>query len=178
MILMANEAEQVAPAAQAAAEQKVDAAKKPVAKKAAGKKSSKKGPRVVFVKSKRKQAVARASVKDGKGTIRINSFNINTIEPKELRRIMAEPLTVSSRTKAMSDKVNIDVTVTGGGMSAQAQAVRGAIAKGIAAYSEGDDLKREYMLHDRSMMVDDFRRVEPKKFKGPKARARFQKSYR
>jgi ribosomal protein S9 len=34
------------------------------------------------------------------------------------------------------------------------------------------------MHYDRFMIVDDSRRVEPKKFKGPKARARFQKSYR
>lgn len=173
MILMANEAQEQAPTAQA---QQAEAAKKPVVKKA--RKPARKGPRVVFVKSKRKAAIARASVKEGKGSIRINSFDINTVEPKELRRIMMEPLTVSANTKSLSDRVNIDVSVAGGGMSAQAQAVRGAIAKGIAAFSEGDDLKREFMQHDRSMIVDDFRRVEPKKFKGPKARARFQKSYR
>ncbi|MDE1810723.1 MAG: 30S ribosomal protein S9 [Candidatus Micrarchaeota archaeon] len=172
---MANEVQATATEAQAPQPAAAAAAPK---KKAAPRKSSKKGPRVVFVKSKRKAAIARASVKEGNGRIRINSFNIETVEPKELRRIMMEPISVSSGTKSLSAKVNIDVSVNGGGISAQAQAVRGAIAKGIAAFSEGDDLKREYMKHDRSMIVDDFRRVEPKKFKGPKARARFQKSYR
>jgi small subunit ribosomal protein S9 len=153
-------------------------AKKAAAKKAPAKRSGKKGPRVVFVKSKRKEATARASVKEGKGRIRVNSFDINTVEPRELRRIMMEPINVSGGAKVLAEKVNIDVTVNGGGMSAQAQAVRGAIAKGIVAFSESDEMKRQYMNFDRSMLVDDFRRVEPKKFKGPKARARFQKSYR
>ena len=39
-------------------------------------------------------------------------------------------------------------------------------------------IRMECMRYDRIMLVDDPRRVEPKKFKGPKARARFQKSYR
>ena len=177
MIFMANEVQATEVQAQAPQPAAAAVEKKVAAKKAAPKKA-KKGPRVVFVKSKRKAAIARASVKDGNGRIRINSFNIETVEPKELRRIMMEPISVSSGTKSLSAKVNIDVSVNGGGISAQAQAVRGAIAKGIAAFSEGDDLKREFMKHDRSMIVDDFRRVEPKKFKGPKARARFQKSYR
>ena len=38
--------------------------------------------------------------------------------------------------------------------------------------------KRKVIEYDRNMFAEDSRRIEPKKYKGPKARARFQKSYR
>ena len=60
----------------------------------------------------------------------------------------------------------------------QAQAARSAIAKGIVKFTGDEGLKNLYLMEDRYLLVDDARRVEPKKFKGPKARARFQKSYR
>lgn len=132
----------------------------------------------VLVKSKRKSAVARASSKTGTGKIRLNSFDINTYEPIELRRLMLEPINVSASTHEWAKKLDISISVYGGGQSGQAQAVRCAIAKSIYMSSGSDAIKREYLSYDRFMLIDDARRVEPKKFKGPKARARFQKSYR
>ncbi|MDE1868516.1 MAG: 30S ribosomal protein S9 [Candidatus Micrarchaeota archaeon] len=161
------------PAAQPAA-----AAETAVKKKAAPKRRASKKGKVVFVKSKRKTAVARASIKAGSGRIRVNSFDINTIQPIELRKIMLEPIELSNNAAQVAKGVDISVNVYGGGQSSQAQAVRGAIAKGISQYAETDVIKNELMKYDRAMLVDDSRRVEPKKFKGPKARARFQKSYR
>ena len=149
-----------------------------VKKKAAPKRKASKKGKVVFVKSKRKTAVARASVKSGSGRIRVNSFDINTIQPIELRKIMLEPIELSANAAQVAKSVDISVNVYGGGQSSQAQAVRGAIAKGVSQYAETDVIKNELMKYDRAMLVDDSRRVEPKKFKGPKARARFQKSYR
>jgi small subunit ribosomal protein S9 len=134
--------------------------------------------KVVLVKSKRKTAVARASARPGSGRIRINGFDINVMGPVEHRRLMLEPIGVSSITRDLASKIDITVNVSGGGSSAQAQAVRSAIAKSIVGFSGSDAVEKEYMHHDRFMVVDDSRRVEPKKFKGPKARARFQKSYR
>jgi small subunit ribosomal protein S9 len=131
-----------------------------------------------FVKSKRKAAVARASSSTGKGIIRVNGFEISTIMPLEYREMMMEPVNFSDTTRGIAAKMDIKVSVYGGGSSAQAQAVRSAIAKSIVEFSGADTLKKEYMHYDRFMIVDDSRRVEPKKFKGPKARARFQKSYR
>ena len=142
------------------------------------KKTTKKAERVIVVKSKRKTAIARASVRSGSGTIRVNSFEINTLEPLGLRKVMLEPLHVSKLTQDLYKRVDITVNVYGGGMSAQAQAVRGVIAKGLSAFADTDTIKKEYMRYNRALLVDDTRRVEPKKFKGPKARARFQKSYR
>ncbi|HIH50285.1 MAG: 30S ribosomal protein S9 [Candidatus Micrarchaeaceae archaeon] len=152
----------------------------PVKKRAAPRKksASKKETKVVFVKSKRKSAIARASAKPGTGRIHVNGFDINVCEPLELRRIMAEPIGVSSITRDIARGLDININVHGGGISSQAQAVRNVIAKSIEKSSGSDTVRKEYMRHDRFMLIDDARRVEPKKFKGPKARARFQKSYR
>jgi small subunit ribosomal protein S9 len=122
--------------------------------------------------------VARGSAKSGAGKIRINHFDVNTYEPIELRRIMLEPIRVSGTTHDIARKLDIDINVYGGGQSSQAQAIRGVIAKCIEKSSGGDSVRKEYLHYDRFMLIDDSRRVEPKKFKGPKARARFQKSYR
>jgi small subunit ribosomal protein S9 len=131
-----------------------------------------------FVKSKRKRAIARASAKSGTGKIRVNGFDINTLQPIALKRLMLEPVYVSKASQEQARRIDIKINVKGGGNSAQAQAVRGAIAKCIVVTSGSSELKREYLSYDRFMLIDDARRVEPKKFKGPKARARFQKSYR
>jgi ribosomal protein S9 len=149
-----------------------------VQKKPAQRKKAAKKTKTVLVKSKRKEAVARASLKAGTGKLTINNFSIDTIEPKELKYAMMEPLLVSKLASSLSKKIDIKVTVRGGGISARAQAVRGAIAKGISKYADSDVIRKELMHYNRSMLVDDPRRVEPKKFKGPKARARFQTSYR
>jgi small subunit ribosomal protein S9 len=157
--------------------QSADTAKKKAApkRKSAAKKSDRP---IEFIKSKRKSAVARASARKGNGKIRLNGFDINIYEPIELRRLMLEPLNISKSTNDQVRVMDIEINVIGGGQSSQAQAVRGAIAKSIVAMSGSDVIKKEFMDHDRFMIIDDARRVEPKKFKGPKARARFQKSYR
>lgn len=75
--------------------------------------------------------------------------------------------------------------VTGGGYTSQVYAIRQAIAKGICAYYQKyvDEATRKQLhdllvSYDRSLLVADPRRCEPKKFGGRGARARFQKSYR
>lgn len=81
--------------------------------------------------------------------------------------------------------VDIRVRVKGGGTTAQVYAIRQAIAKGIVAYyqkyidEESKKRLKEVLVHyDRTLLVADPRRCEPKKFGGPGARARYQKSYR
>ncbi|MGC8652041.1 MAG: 30S ribosomal protein S9 [Candidatus Micrarchaeia archaeon] len=155
------------------AQQAVQHGRKPAPKRKVSKK-----PKVVLVRSKRKSAIVRASVKPGTGRITLNSFSIDVVEPPELKYIMLEPIYVSKLAGSLAKKVDITMTATGGGISAVAQAVRSAIAKGLSAYADSDVIRKELMHYDRSMLVDDPRRVESKKFKGPKARARFQTSYR
>merc|ERR1711884_1004204 len=82
-------------------------------------------------------------------------------------------------------KVDIKLRVKGGGYTGQIYAMRQAIAKGIVAYyqkfideASKKEIKDVLMAYDRSLIVADPRRGESKKFGGPSARARFQKSYR
>ncbi len=140
--------------------------------------SAKKAPKVVTARGKRKTAVARASARPGTGLIRINSRDISLVHPVELRELMTEALGVSPRARELASRVNITVNATGGGVSAQAQAVRTAIARCLVELDGTEVLKSELVGLDRSFLIEDPRRVEPKKFKGPKARARFQTSYR
>ncbi len=134
--------------------------------------------KVVISKSKRKRSVARASIKEGTGIFRINSRLVDTIQPEFIKEEILTPINFSDYTKDLSSKLDIKVNVYGGGISSQAQACASAIAKAIVEYSGNNEIKREYMAYNRNLIIDDSRRVEPKKFLGPKARARFQTSYR
>ncbi len=131
-----------------------------------------------MVKSKRKTSVARASLKAGSGRIRINGVDINAVGSATLKNIALDPIEISPTARATIRNIDIKINVYGGGPSSQTQAIRGAIAKGLVAYSDNPVLKAEFMQYDRVLLVDDPRRVEPKKFDGPKARARTQTSYR
>jgi small subunit ribosomal protein S9 len=92
--------------------------------------------------------------------------------------MILEPVNISSITKEIASKSDISINVNGGGSSGQAQAARSALAKVITKAASSDVVRKMYMDYDRNLLVDDVRQVEPKKYKGPKARARFQKSYR
>ena len=73
----------------------------------------------------------------------------------------------------------------GGGYVSQIYAIRQAIAKSLVAYyqkyvdeASKQEIRDVLLQYDRSLLVADPRRCEPKKFGGRGARARFQKSYR
>ncbi|MHA2022845.1 MAG: 30S ribosomal protein S9, partial [Candidatus Thorarchaeota archaeon] len=66
----------------------------------------------------------------------------------------------------------------GGGFMSQADAIRMAIATGLIKISQDFEARSKMVEHDRTMLVGDPRRTEPKKFGGPSARSRYQKSYR
>ncbi len=154
-------------------------AKKSTVKKTQKPKKSRNTGKVFIEKGKRKEAVARASLfSNGSGEILLNGINIRYIQPKEIKEIIMEPLNIAPMAKEISLKSNIKINVYGGGVSGRAQAARNALAKVIVKASGSDELKNIFMEYDRNILVDDHRRVEPKKFKGPKARARFQTSYR
>ncbi len=160
--------------------QKAEPAKEPHAPKpesrAKKKKAQKKEARKVFVvRGKRKESVARATISAGKGVIRLNSLNVSSINNHYVRDIIVEPLRYVG---PEANNVDISITVRGGGVMGQAQAARTAIANALSMYFEGMNLKQKFIDIDRSLIVEDTRRVETKKFRGPKARARFQKSYR
>ncbi len=131
--------------------------------------------KVVVASGKRKSAVARASVKKGKGLVRVNNVPIEIFEPALARTKIMEPLTLAGE---LSSKVNIDVNVQGGGIMGQASASRTAIAKGMVQFLEDKDLESMFMKYDRSLLVSDPRRKLPKTPLGRGARKKRQKSYR
>jgi len=130
-----------------------------------------------------KTATAVAFVKDGRGLINVNGAPIENVEPELLRFKILEPvLLLNQETFA---KVDIRVRVKGGGHTAQIYAIRQAISKGIVAFyqkyvdeAKKNELKETLLAYDRTLLVADPRHCEPKKFGGPSARARYQKSYR
>jgi small subunit ribosomal protein S9 len=144
-------------------------------KKEAKPRISRKKVQVALSRGKRKESVARASVKKGKGVVRVNSFKLESLSNRYLKSMISEPLEMAGD---LAKDLDIDVSVYGGGPSGQAEAVRQAIARGIVKFTGSEELKGRMVERDRFMLVEDSRRVEPKKYKGPKARARFQKSYR
>jgi len=131
---------------------------------------------VTNTSGKKKTAVARATVRDGEGRIRINSQPVELVEPEMARLKMLEPFRIAG--DDLRDDVDIDVTVNGGGFSGQADAVRTALARGLVQHLNDAELREAYMQFDRSLLVNDVRQSEPKKWGGPGARARYQKSYR
>lgn len=159
---------------------KKDAPAKKAPKKAKAKRAKKKAPvkkatRAFVLRGKRKESVARATIKKGTGTIRLNSMNISTINNHYIREIIREPVRYVG---PEGITVDVSVNVRGGGVMGQAQAARTAIANALVAYFDKMDLREKFISIDRSLVIEDTRRVEAKKYRGPKARARFQKSYR
>ncbi|MCX6650223.1 MAG: 30S ribosomal protein S9 [Methanomassiliicoccales archaeon] len=130
---------------------------------------------VVNTSGKRKTAVARAVAREGTGKVRINSVPLEIVTPELARLKMAEPLTLVPEKAA---KVDIDVSVAGGGVMGQAEATRTAIAKAIVEYYQDEELKLAFKHFDRSLLISDVRRKLPKKPLGRGARKKRQKSYR
>nr|MQY83211.1 30S ribosomal protein S9 [archaeon] len=78
----------------------------------------------------------------------------------------------------IAEKVDIKVKVYGGGYMSQAEAVRMGVAQALVKWTRSKKLRTTYIDYDRTMLAGDARRKEPKKFGGPSARAKKQKSYR
>ncbi|KAJ1426034.1 40S ribosomal protein S16 putative [Ochromonadaceae sp. CCMP2298] len=132
---------------------------------------------------RKKTATAVAFVKKGTGLIKVNGAPISLLQPEVLRLKTMEPMMLLGNDKFAN--VDIRVRVKGGGTTAQIYAIRQAIAKGMVAYyqkyvdeASKREIKEIFIQYDKTLLVADSRRCEPKKFGGPSARARYQKSYR
>jgi small subunit ribosomal protein S9 len=131
---------------------------------------------VTNTSGKKKTAVARATVREGQGRVRINSRPVELVEPEQARLKMLEPFRIAS--DELRESVDLEISVSGGGFSGQADAARTAIARGLVEHTNDAELRDAFMAFDRSLLVNDVRQSEPKKWGGPGARARYQKSYR
>jgi small subunit ribosomal protein S9 len=132
--------------------------------------------KIINTSGKKKTAVARATIKEGTGRIRINSKPLEIYEPEIARLTISEPLILAGNN--IISKIDINIDVHGGGVMGQANAVRTALGKGLIEWTGDLTLKDTMLNYDRNLLVNDSRRKETKKFGGPGARARYQKSYR
>jgi len=131
--------------------------------------------KVVNTSGKRKTAIARATLKEGKGRIRINSVPLEIYGIELSRMKISEPLLL---VPGSVDGVDIAIEVNGGGYMGQAEAVRTALARGILKWHNDPKIKDVFVTYDRTLLVNDSRQKEAKKPHGRGARKRFQKSYR
>jgi small subunit ribosomal protein S9 len=135
--------------------------------------------KVVNELGKRKTAVARVTIQEGKGAVRINKRPLEVLEPEVVRAKVSEPFVIAAQYLDTGiDSIDIEVNVRGGGYMGQAEAARTAIARGLVAWTDNEELKNAYLGYDRSLLVSDMRNKEPKKFAAKGARAKRQKSYR
>jgi len=132
--------------------------------------------KVLLTSGKRKTAIARATIKEGTGKIRINSTPLEVYGNAIARYKIMEPIILVGE-KPLS-KIDIDVKVSGGGFMSQADAVRTAIAKALFQWKKDEAIRKAFIEYDRTLLAGDSRRTEPKKFGGRSARAKKQKSYR
>ncbi len=131
--------------------------------------------RTVVCTGKRKTSIARATCKEGKGIVRINSLNLNLLTPETARLRIMEPLILAGE---KASKVNISVNVSGGGVMSRADAARVAISNALVNYFADSELKKTFQMYDKKMLVSDTRRTEPQKPYRSAARSKRQTSKR
>ncbi|MFB6161864.1 MAG: 30S ribosomal protein S9 [Halococcoides sp.] len=131
---------------------------------------------VTNTSGKKKTAVARATVTEGDGRVRIGSRPVELVDPELAKLKMLEPFRIAD--DDLREAVDVEVRVEGGGVMGQADAARTAIARGLVEHTNDAELRDAFMAFDRTLLVNDVRQPEAKKWGGPGARARYQKSYR
>jgi small subunit ribosomal protein S9 len=120
---------------------------------------------------RRKTSIARVNISPGDGQIIINKKSVDTYFPREtLRMMIRQPIELAG----ITGKYNITATVTGGGLSGQAGAVRHGIARAIV--NMDNDLRPR--LKKEGFLTRDPRETERKKYGQKGARKRFQFSKR
>lgn len=123
---------------------------------------------------KRKTSVARVSLQKGTGIFRINNEDFDSYVGSDMLALkVKEPLMISE----LDGKFDLKVSVFGGGVQSQVEAVRQAIARALVEVS-GEELRKTFIDYDRSMIITDTRFKEMKKPNNSSARSKRQKSYR
>ena len=126
---------------------------------------------VIHKIGRRKTAVARVYVSEGKGNITVNKKDVNTYFPTAtLQYKVNQPLAMTNNEGNFDIKVN----VYGGGVTGQAEAVRLALSRAMCELNE----ENRSILKPEGLLTRDPRMVERKKFGQKKARKKFQFSKR
>ena len=137
----------------------------------------------------RKTASAHVYITKGKGKVRVNNVPSDMIEQEMAREVILVPLEISGEIR---NKIDISVRVSGGGFMGQSYAAATAITRALIGWtknkrdpkdhpftkSQRSDIRKKIDEFDKYLISGDARRKEPKKFGGPGARRRKQKSYR
>ncbi|RLQ87330.1 30S ribosomal protein S9 [Notoacmeibacter ruber] len=124
-----------------------------------------------YATGKRKDAVARVWVKPGSGRITVNGKEFGEYFARPvLQMVLQQPIVAAER----ADQYDIVATVTGGGLSGQAGAVRHGISKALTHYEPA----LRGVLKKGGFLTRDSRVVERKKYGRAKARRSFQFSKR
>ena len=139
----------------------------------------------------RKTANAHVYITKGVGKVRVNNVPIDMIEPEMAREVILVPLEIGI-SEDNRNKIEISVRVSGGGFMGQSYAAATAITRALIGWtknkrdpkdhpftkSQRNDIRKKIDEFDKYLISGDARRKEPKKFGGPGARRRKQKSYR
>ncbi|MDR0666526.1 MAG: 30S ribosomal protein S9 [Campylobacteraceae bacterium] len=118
----------------------------------------------VYATGKRKSAVAKVRIKTGKGGIIVNGVDLNTWlgGHEAIKLKVVQPLLLTKQ----ESLIEVNAIITGGGYSAQAEALRHGIAKALANM----DADFRAILKPKGLLTRDSRVVERKKFGRHKAR--------
>jgi small subunit ribosomal protein S9 len=130
----------------------------------------------IITSGKRKSAVARATLTEGKGDVKINNRDYTTLQFFDKLRI-EEPIRIAKEVLGKTD-FNVSITVRGGGERGQIEAARLALARAISEFAKSKDLTEIMSAYDRNILVADVRRKEARKPGDSKARAMRQASKR
>lgn len=137
------------------------------------KQSAKKAPKLYS--GARKTARATAAITPGAGRIRVNGTPVEIWEPETARLHLLGPITIVGE---LREKFDVDVSVNGGGVMGQADAAAMAIARAYVDQVRGGEVRDKMNAFNKYLLSGDPRQAEPKKFGGPGARRKRQKSYR
>ena len=126
---------------------------------------------VIHKIGRRKKSVARVYMSEGKGSITVNKKSFDDFfDTSILKYKIQQPFNLTET----KDKFDLMVTVKGGGVNGQAEAIRLAISRALVEFN--DEFKPA--LKSEGLMTRDPRMVERKKFGQKKARKKFQFSKR
>lgn len=139
--------------------------------------------------AQRKTCRALATISKGNGKVRINNVPAEVMEPKIAKEMVLTPINLLGDNR---NRVDINVKVQGGGFMGQAFASAVAISRALTGDGKGgrdpkdhpltksmrEEVRRKILEFDRHLLSGDPRQTESKKFGGPGARRRKQKSYR
>lgn len=130
----------------------------------------------LVISGKRKTAVAKATIEEGKGVVTFNKRPLGYLTNLQQLEI-SEPLIIAKEVLGNLD-FDIALNVKGGGTACQVEAGRLAIAKAIVKFTKKDDVRYAFLAYDRNMLVADTRRKEACKPGDSKARSMRQTSFR